>query len=72
MIDCNSPAYERQYAADVKAQAMVEAVAQALCDTCYGEGSWSRISSRPEGQGQVQGWMSQARAAIAVVDRWRN
>lgn len=69
-MDVNSPEYERRYAADCRHESMVEAVAQALCDACYGNGAWHRISSRPEGQGQVQGWMSQARAAVAVVERW--
>lgn len=71
MIDCSSPAYEARYAADMKAEAMIEAVAQALCDECYGAGTWVSLSSRPEGQGQVCCWLRQARIAVAVVDRWR-
>lgn len=62
--------YERRYAADCRREAMIEDVAKALCDACYGAGAWERISRRPEGHGQVQGWMSQARAAVAVVERW--
>ncbi len=62
--------YERRYAADCRRQSMIEDVARALCDACYGNGAWERISRRPEGQGQVQGWMSQANAAVAVVERW--
>ena len=67
MIDVNSPEYERRYAADMREIALEEAVARALCDECYGEGSWSRISSRPEGAAQVNGWKKQARAAMKVM-----
>jgi hypothetical protein len=66
----NLHAPDRRYAADCRRQSMIEDVARALCDACYGDGAWERISRRPEGQGQVQGWMAQARAAVAVVERW--
>lgn len=69
-MDVNSPEYERRYAADMKHAAMCEAVAQALMDTCYGDGAWARIAHRPEGQGQRAAFMMQARAAVAVVEKW--
>lgn len=69
-MDVNSEAYERQYAADMRHMAMVEAVAEALMDTCYGKGSWCRIAHRPEGQGQRRAFEMQARAAVAVVEKW--
>lgn len=70
-MDVSSEAYERRYAADMRREAMLEAVAQALMDACYGEGSWSRISSRPEGQGQRTAFLMQARAAVAVIEKWQ-
>lgn len=45
-----------------------EAVAKALCDACYGAGSWDSISRRPEGAGQVYGWKKQARAAMLAME----
>lgn len=70
MIDVNGDEYERRYAADMYHEALCEAVAQALMDTCYGDGSWSRIAHRPEGQGQRTAFMRQARAAVAVVENF--
>jgi hypothetical protein len=64
--------YDAQYAADMQHEALVEAVAQSLMDACYGKGSWSRIAHRPEGQGQRGAFISQARAAVAVVERWHH
>lgn len=63
--------YEAAYAADCRHEAMIEAVAQALMDACYGAGAWDRIAHRPEGAGQVHAFTQQARAAVAVVERWR-
>lgn len=61
---------EAQYASDMRHEALCEAVAQALMNTCYGDGSWDRIAHRPEGQGQRMAFMMQARAAVAVVEKW--
>lgn len=69
-MDTRSLQYEARYAADMRHEAMIEAVAEALMDTCYGAGSWVRIASRPEGQGQRNAFMMQARAAVAVVEKW--
>ena len=63
-------AYDLKYATDMKHEALCEAVAQALMDACYGDGSWLRIAHRPEGQGQRNAFMMQARAAVAVVEKW--
>lgn len=71
-MDVNSPEYERRYAADMRHEAMIEAVAQALMDACYGDGSWVRIASRPEGAGQRTAFMMQARAAARVFEQWTN
>ncbi len=70
MIDTSSEAYERRYAADMRHEAMLEAVAQALMDACYGDGAWARIAHRPEGIGQRYAFIQQARAAVAVVEKW--
>ena len=64
--------YERRYAADMRHEAMIEAVAQALMDTCYGGGSWASITSRPEGAGQRMAFLMQARAAARVFEQWTN
>ena len=70
MIDVNGAEYDRRYAADMRHEALCEAVAQALMDTCYGDGSWSRIAHRAEGHGQRMAFMMQARAAVAVVEKF--
>lgn len=69
-MDVNGPEYERRYAADMREIAREEAVAKALCDACYGAGAWDRISTRPEGAGQVSGWKKQARAAILAMEQF--
>lgn len=61
---------EARYAADMRHEALVEAVAKALMDECYGAGSWDRIAHTPAGVGQVHGFKQQARAAIKVVQDW--
>ena len=72
MTPAEQERYDQRYAADMRHEALCEAVAQALMDTCYGAGSWMRIASRPEGQGQRNAFLMQARAAIAVVEKWTN
>lgn len=62
--------YDARYAADCRREAMCEAVAAALMDACYGAGSWAMIAHRPEGQGQRNAFMMQARAAAAVFEAW--
>lgn len=69
-MDTSSPEYERRYAADMRELAREEAVAKALCDACYGAGSWDSISHRPEGAGQVYGWRKQARAAMLAMEQF--
>jgi hypothetical protein len=69
-MNVNSKAYEARYAADMREAALEEAIAKALCDACYGAGSWDSIRSRPEGAGQLYGWKKQARAAMLVIEQW--
>jgi len=69
MIDVNSAEYERRYAADMREMALEEAIAKALCDACYGDGSWDRIV-RGHAIGQVSSWKTQARAAMKVMRDW--
>lgn len=70
-MNVNSPDYDARYAADMRHESMIEAVAQALMDSIYGEGSWARITIRPEGQGQRHAFMQQARTAVRVMEQWR-
>jgi len=72
MTEAEQRRYDARYAADMKHEALVEAVAKALMDTCYGENAWSSIAHRPEGQAQRGAFINQARAAVAVVERWHH
>jgi len=56
---------------DDECEDMIEAVAKALCDTCYGEGAWDNILRSAGTSSQVRSWKSQALAAINVIDNWK-
>lgn len=61
--------YERRYAADCRREALVDAMARALCEECYGKGSWSALVQGGATK-QEQSWKAQARAALRVVEDW--
>lgn len=63
-------AYDQRYAADMKHEALVEAVARALCDECYGAGSFESLSHGEHGAAQVHSWKKQARVAVKICCDW--